>query len=123
MLLQGRPFVVRMEQSEQGPLFVLHLGEQHEEPALVEAKRQSNSPYIGLLSHTAGDRYLQGSRRRGHRLLFFNHNFGANEQWELALPRSGPWQHATLTFTHQRFTVRICDMLFTADGQTRSQQP
>lgn len=104
--VQGRPYVVRAEQSDQGPLFVLRVGEEQEEAAKVELVRHRGGPFVGLLSHAAGGRYLQGTRRRGHRLLFFNHNFGANEQWQLGHTPVGPWQAATVTLTHQRFQVR-----------------
>jgi hypothetical protein len=40
------------------------------------------------------------------KLLFFNHNFGTNEQWEVVTPQRDPWTSAHLQLQHRRFRVR-----------------
>ena len=105
---EGRPFVLRQSPPAQGSLFVLEVGHAGEEAAEIELVKDSAGNWVGFRASEAEGRFLQASRRRVRRLLFFNHNFGTNEQWALVQQPQAPWTHARLQFRHRRFTVRSC---------------
>ena len=103
---EGRPFVLRHSPPAQGSFFVLEVGHAGEAAAEIELVKDSAGSWVGFRASEAEGRFLQASRRRVRRLLFFNHNFGTNEQWALVQPPRTPWTHARLQFRHRRFTVR-----------------
>lgn len=48
--------------------------------------RPTQGPFIGLRSSASGNRFLQPRRKAPHRLVFFNPNCGAWEQWDVLPP-------------------------------------
>ena len=106
---QDQPFVINhiTERGKQS-VYALELGSLDEVPAMLEIVRDSAGTWYGFRAAETGHRFLQASRKPVRRLLFFNHNFGTNEQWALVRAPEQPWQKAQLHFRHRRFTVRIC---------------
>jgi hypothetical protein len=106
---QNQPFIVRQDSIEQDFIFLCELGRPGDEPAAIEVLKDPAGSCFGFRVTAAEGRFLQANHKRqpqSRRLLFFNHNFGTNEQWELDnLPHTG-WTQASLHFRHRRFTVR-----------------
>ena len=110
---EGQPYIARTSQqasSCSACLLVVNASDQG--AANFEVVREDSDGVLGFRctgGHARG-RFLQVSRRRGHRLLLFNTRFGTNEQWHLTQCPRQPWTHAQLQLRHKRFAVRYSQL-------------
>lgn len=105
-VLQGRPYV--MEADQEDGSFYFTLGNPDASAVALEVMKDAANGYYGFRAQKAGDRFLQSNKRKCRRpLLFYNHNFGTNEQWKLLQHSGEGWTKKVCAFQHRRNEVCI----------------
>ncbi|GIM13152.1 hypothetical protein Vretimale_16342, partial [Volvox reticuliferus] len=110
LIHQGRPYVAvqaRLPYKENASHTCLEPSEEGvplESEALSYLEVVKQGPFVGFRSGAAGNRFMQPRRKAPHRLVFFNHNCGVWEQWDVIAEdwRTVPWStlHMVLRNRH-----------------------
>lgn len=104
---RAQPYLVQPDPDDEN-CFFLSLGRPNQDGTALEVLRDEASGWIGFRSTTADDRFLQASKRRVAKMMFFNHNFGTNGKSPQLACIKPSHANSTRSLLSERYLDTVC---------------